>query len=64
MVKKIAIDNAFGALSLLGDNKNFPNIKGDARDDLRKELREISTFQGKAVQFQTNKRLLESKKKL
>ena len=26
MVKKIAIDNAFGALSLLGDNKNFPNI--------------------------------------
>jgi len=64
MVKKIAIDNAFGALSLLGDNKNFPNIKGDARDDLRKELREISTFQGKAVQFQTNKRLLESKKKV
>ena len=64
MVKKIAIDNAFGALTLLDDNKNYPNIKGDARQDLRKELRQIATFQGKAVEFATNKRLLESKKKV
>lgn len=64
MVKKIAIDNAFGALSLLDDNKNYPNIKGDDREKLRSELRQIATFQGKAVEFATNKQLLESKKKV
>ena len=64
MVKKIAIDNAFGALTLLDDNKNFPNIKGDEREKLRTKLRQIATFQGKAVEFATNKRLLESKKKV
>ena len=64
MVKKIAVKNAFGALSLLDDNKNFPRIQGEARDKLRTELREISTFQGRIVSFQTNTRLLESKKKI
>ena len=64
MVKKTAVTNAYGALSLLDDNKNYPNITGDAREDLRKELRQIATFQGKAVEFQTNKQLLESKKKV
>ena len=64
MVKKTAVTNAYGALSLLDDNKNYPNITGDAREDLRKELRQIAIFQGKAVDFQTNKQLLESKKKV
>ena len=64
MVKKIAIDNAFGALTLLGDDKNYPNIKGEAREDLRKELRQIATFQGKVVEFATNTQLTKSKKKV
>ena len=64
MVKKGGVANAFKQLSLLQDNKNYPNITGDAREDLRKELRQIATFQGKAVEFQTNKQLLESKKKV
>ena len=64
MVKKRAVTNAFGALTLLGDDKNYPNIKGEAREDLRKELRQIATFQGKAVEFATNTQLTESKKKV
>ena len=64
MVKHKAINNAFGALVLLDDNKNYPNIKGDEREKLRTELRQIATFQGKVVDFATNKRLLESKKKV
>ena len=34
------------------------------REKLRTELRQIATFQGKVVDFATNKRLLESKKKV
>jgi hypothetical protein len=64
MVKKRAVTNAFGALTLLGDDKNYPNIKGEAREDLRKELRQIATFQDKAVEFATNTQLIESKKKV
>jgi len=64
MVKKMSITNAYGALSLLDDDKNYPNIKGDDRDDLRNELRQIATFQGKAVEFATNTQLVESKKKV
>ena len=64
MVRKIATNNAFAALSLLDDNKNYKNIQGDARRDLKKELREMSVFQNKAVEFQVNSGLLESKKKV
>jgi len=64
MVRKIATNNAFAALSLLDDNKNYTNIQGDARRDLKKELREMSVFQNKAVEFQVNSGLLESKKKV
>ena len=64
MVKNKAINNAFGALVLLDDNKKYPNIKGDEREKLRTELRQIATFQGKVVDFATNKILLESKKKV
>ena len=64
MVKKRAVTNAFGALTLLGDDKNYPNIKGEAREDLRKELRQIATFQDKAVEFATNTQLIDSKKKV
>ena len=64
MVKDKAINNAYGALVLLDDNKNYPNIKGDEREKLRTELRQIATFQGKVVDFANNKRLLESKKKV
>ena len=49
MVKKGGIANAFKQLSLLQDNKNYPNITGDAREDLRKELRSIAEFQNKTV---------------
>ena len=34
--RKIATNNAFAALSLLDDNKNYKNIQGDARRDLKK----------------------------
>ena len=64
MVNKIGRNNAFAALSLLDDNKNYTNIQGDARQDLKKELREMSVFQNKAVEFQVNSGLLESKKKV
>lgn len=64
MVKKMSVTNAYGALSLLDDDKNYPNIKGDDRDDLRDELRKIATFQGKAVEFATNTQLVESKKRV
>ena len=64
MVRKIANNNAFAALSALDDNKNYPNIVGEERRKLKKELREISTFQNKAVEFQVNSGLLESKKKV
>lgn len=64
MVKKISVTNAYGALSLLDDDKNYPNIKGDDRESLRTQLRQIATFQGKAVEFATNTQLVKSKKKV
>ena len=64
MAKQAALKNAFGVLSSLDDNKNYPNIQGEARKKLRSELREIAVFQNKAVEFATNKQLLESKRKV
>lgn len=64
MAKQAALKNAFGVLSSLDDNKNYPNIQGEARKKLRSELREIAVFQNKAVEFATNKLLLESKRKV
>ena len=64
MVKKGGVVNAFKQLSLLQDNKNYPNITGDAREDLRKELRSISEFQNKTVNFVTGAVLLKKKKEI
>ena len=64
MVKKGGIANAFKQLSLLQDNKNYPNITGDAREDLRKELRSIAEFQNKTVNFVTGAVLLKKKKEI
>lgn len=64
MVRKIANDNAFAALSALDDPKNYPNITGEDRLKLKKELRELSTFQKNMVDYQTNISLIESKKKV
>ena len=64
MVKKGGVANAFKQLSLLEDDNNYPNITGDARDDLRKELRSISEFQNKTVNFVTGAVLLKKKKEI
>ena len=64
MVRKIANDNAFAALSALDDPKNYSSITGEDRKELKKELRELSTFQKNMVNYQTNIGLIESKKKV
>ena len=64
MVRKIANDNAFAALSSLDDPKNYSSITGEDRLKLKKELRELSTFQKNMVDYQTNINLIESKKKV
>tara|TARA_R100000951_G_scaffold85912_1_gene73622 strand:- start:4118 stop:5722 length:1605 start_codon:yes stop_codon:yes gene_type:complete len=64
MVRKIANDNAFGALASLDDPKNYSSIVGEDRLKLKKEFREISTFQKNIVDYRTNSQLLESKKKV
>jgi len=64
MVRKIANDNAFAALASLDDPKNYSSITGEDRLKLKKELRELSTFQKNMVDYQTNIGLIESKKKV
>ena len=64
MVRKIANDNAFAALASLDDPKNYSSITGEDRLKLKKELRELSTFQKNMVNYQTNINLIESKKKV
>jgi len=64
MLRKIAVNDAFKALSLLSDNKRYVNITGDERRDLLKEFREISIFQSKIVDYATGSKVLESKKKV
>ena len=64
MVRKIANDNAFAALASLEDPKNYSSITGEDRRKLKKELRELSTFQKNMVDYQTNIGLIESKKKV
>jgi len=64
MVRKIANDNAFAALASLDDPKNYSSIAGEDRLKLKKELRELSTFQKNMVDYQTNIGLIESKKKV
>jgi hypothetical protein len=64
MVRKIANDNAFAALASLDDPKNYSSITGEDRLKLKKELRELSTFQKNMVDYQTNIDLIESKKKV
>lgn len=64
MVRKIANNNAFAALASLDDPKNYSSITGEDRLKLKKELRELSTFQKNMVDYQTNINLIESKKKV
>ena len=64
MVRKIANNNAFAALASLDDPKNYSSITGEDRLKLKKELRELSTFQKNMVDYQTNIGIIESKKKV
>ena len=64
MLRKIAVNDAFKALSLLSDNKRYVNITGDEKRDLLKEFREISIFQSKIVDYATGSKVLESKKRV
>jgi len=64
MVRKIANEDAFAALVSLDDPKNYSSITGDDRLKLKKELRELSTFQKNIVEYTTNSEGLKYKKKV
>jgi hypothetical protein len=64
MVRKIANDNAFAALASLDDPKNYSSITGEDRLKLKKELRELSTFQKNIVDYTVSSEGLKYKKKV
>jgi|TARA_R100000081_G_scaffold51878_1_gene25125 hypothetical protein len=64
MVRKIANEDAFAALVSLDDPKNYSSITGEDRLKLKKELRELSTFQKNIVEYTVNSEGLKYKKKV
>lgn len=63
MVNKIATNDAFAAIGLLANPKNFSSVKGEDREKLISSLRVKSKFQNDAVKFAVDSIALESKKK-
>ena len=64
MVRKIANEDAFAALVSLDDPKNYSSITGEDRLKLKKELRELSTFQKNIVDYTVSSEGLKYKKKV